>query len=296
MKYLCLLFFVAGSNALYAAGINWSAFTNRGHQLVADTDTIIRKQSVSVGVSYGSDALFFGRTGPIKYPFFTGDAIYNSKSGLFVYASVLKVLGYAPVDEVDIGGGYFYKLSKSFSGAASYTRFIFNKNANVIKSASSNDINIKNAYDWKISKSTVILDYLFGKTNDIFVTVSQSKYFETSWSIFDDQDYLSFNPSVNLIIGTQNFVQRYEVDHNYPTVISPDILQHIDPSTARLNSARRNREFNILNYSFKVPIAYNRPHYTLEASWRYSMPVNVEGSLKNRRESFFNFTFYYLFY
>jgi len=52
----------------------------------------------------------------------------------------------------------------------------------------------------------------------------------------------------------------------------------------------------MLNYSFKVPVAYNRPHYTLEASWRYSMPVNVEGTLENRRESFFNFTFYYLFY
>jgi len=291
MKYLCLLFFVASSNALYAAGIDWKLFTGRGPQLVADTDTIIRKRSVSVGVSYGSDALFFGRTGPIKYPFLTGDAIYNSKSGVFVYASVLKVLGYAPVDEVDIGGGYFYKFSKAFSGAASYTRFIFNKNANVIKSASSNDINLKNSYDWKYLKSTVILDYLYGKSNDFFVTVSHSKYFESSWGVFDDQDYLSFNPSFNFIMGTQNFVQRYEIDHNYQHVISSSIVQHIDPG-----AARRNREFNMLNYSFKVPVAYNRPHYTLEASWRYSMPVNVEGTLENRRESFFNFTFYYLFY
>ncbi|MDN5284416.1 MAG: hypothetical protein JWR38_690 [Mucilaginibacter sp.] len=291
MKYLCLLFFVAGSNALYAAGINLNAFDSRSHQLVADTDTVIRKKSVSVLVSYGSDALFFGRTGPIKYPFVTGDAIFNTKSGIFVYGSVLKVLGYAPVDEVDVGGGYFYKVSKSFSGAASYTRFIFNKNANVIKSASSNDINLKNAYDWHIFKSTVILDYLFGKSNDFFVTVSQSKYFETSWSIFDDQDYLSFNPSVNVVVGTQNFVQRYETDHKFPSAISPTIIDHAD-----LLAARRNREFNMLNYSFKVPIAYNRPHYTLEASWRYSIPVNVEGTLENRRESFFNFTFYYLFY
>ncbi|WP_419788649.1 hypothetical protein [Mucilaginibacter sp. SP1R1] len=286
-----LTFFVAGSNALYAAGMDLNRFTARSCQLVADTDSVVRKKSVSVGVSYGSDALFFGRTGPIKYPFLTGDAIYNSKSGIFVYGSVLKVLGYAPVDEVDLGGGYFYKLSKSFSGAISYTRFIFNKNANVIKSASSNDINLKNAYDWKLFKSTVILDYLYGKSNDFFVTISQSKYFETSWSIFDDQDYLSFNPSANLILGTQNFVQRYEVDHNYQHVISSNILDHIDPG-----AARRNREFNMLNYSFKVPVAYNRPHYTLEASWRYSIPVNVEGTLENRRESFFNFTFYYLFY
>lgn len=290
MKYLCLLFFIAGSNALYATGINNTFLTSGNIRIVADTDTIIRKQSVSVGVNYGSDALFFGRTSPVKYPFVTGDVIYNSKQGFFAYSSILKVLGYAPVDEIDVGGGYFYKLSKQFSGTVSYTRFIFNKQANVIKSASSNDINLKNSYDWKFLKTSVIADYLFGKSNDFFVTVTNSKYIETSWSIFDDQDYLSFNPSFNFITGTQNFVQRYSVDHRFKQDID-NIFVYDDP-----NSARYNRKFKMLNYSFKVPIAYNRPHYTLEASWRYSIPVNVEGVLENHKESFFNLTFFYLFY
>lgn len=290
MKYFCLLFLITGCNALYATGIKATVITGSCPHVVADTDTIIRKQSVSVGVNYGSDALFFGRTSPVKYPFVTGDIIYNSKPGLFVYGSVLKVLGYKPIDEVDVGGGYFYKFSKQFSGAVSYTRFIFNKNANVIKSASSNDINLKNSYDWKFLKTSVITDYLFGKSNDFFVTVTNSKYFETSWGIFDDKDYLSFNPSFNFIAGTQNFVQRYSLDHRFQNEID-NIYVHNDP-----NSARYNRRFKMLNYSFKLPVAYNRPHYTFEASWRYSMPVNVEGALENRRESFFNFTFYYLFY
>lgn len=285
MKYLCLLFFVAGFNTSYAAGINDSLFYGRDKHMVADTDTIIRKQSLSVGVNYGSDALFFGRTGPIKYPFVTGDVIYNTKQGFFVYGSILKVLGYAPVDEVDVGGGYFYKFSKKYSGAVSYTRFIFNKQANVIKSASTNDINWKNAYDWKFLKTSVITDFLFGKSNDFFITVTNSKYFETSWSIFDDQDYLSFNPSFNFITGTQNFVQRYSLDHRFKNEID-NIYFRDDP-----NSARYNRKFRMLNYSLKIPIAYNRPHYTFEASWRYSIPVNVEGVLENRKESFFNFTF-----
>jgi hypothetical protein len=290
MKYLCLLFFVMGSNTLYAAGINTELFSRNNPHVVADTDTIIRKQSVSVGVNYGSDALFFGRTGPVKYPFVTGDLIYNTKQGFFAYGSILKVLGYTPIDEVDLGGGYFYKFSKDFSGAASYTRFIFNKDANVIKSASSNDVNLKNSYDWHFVKTSVIMDYLFGKSNDFFVTVTNSKYIETSWSIFDDKDYLSFNPSFNFITGTQNFVQRYSLDHRFKDDID-NIYVHNDP-----NSARYNRKFKMLNYSFKLPIAYNRPHYTFEASWRYSIPVNVEGALENRKESFFNFTFYYLFY
>jgi hypothetical protein len=43
MKYLCLLFFVAASSTLFAADIDLRLFTGK-HPLVADTDTIIRKQ------------------------------------------------------------------------------------------------------------------------------------------------------------------------------------------------------------------------------------------------------------
>jgi hypothetical protein len=294
MKYFCTLLFLLATTALNAATLKrpFNAFNLT--RTTADSDTVIRKQSASIGVSYGSDVQFFGRTGPITYPFMSTDAIYNTSNGFFVYASGLKVLGYnALFDEIDLGGGYLFNYSKKFTGAISYTRFLFNKDAaQIIKSASSNDINFKNAFDWKIAKSSVILDYLFGKENDIFLTLNTSKYFESSWSIFDDKDYLSFEPTVSVILGTQNFVQRYSQDHAYEVEFN-DIFYN---NPYNLRQARNNGQFNALNYSFKIPIAYNRPHYTFEFSYKYSIPVNVEGVLKNRHESFYNLTFYYVFY
>lgn len=264
-------------------------------QITADTDTVIRKRSASVGVSYGSDASFFGRTGPVKYPFLNANAIYNTKSGIFAYGSAYKVLGSIPiVDEVDLGAGYFYHFSRGFEGNFSYTRFIFDRNALIIKSASSNDINLNNSYTWKLFRSSVILDYLFGQSNDFFVTFITSKYIETNWSVFDDKDYLSFNPSINIILGTQNFVQKYSINH--PGRFDFDADDIVGPPIGPRKNAERNSQFNALNYSFKIPIAYNRPHYTFEFTYRYSIPVNVEGILKNHKESFYNLTFYYVFY
>ncbi|MFA6087255.1 MAG: hypothetical protein WC743_23005 [Mucilaginibacter sp.] len=292
MRYFGVLLFIILCNVLNAAPFKPGSIAYRNSYAVADTDTIVKKNSASAGISYGSDALFFGRTGPIKYPFMAADMILNYKSGFFVYGSALKVLGYKPVvDEVDVGGGYFYRLSKKFTGTISYTRFIFNKESEIIKSASSNDINFKNSYDWKYLKTSVIADYLFGKSYDFFTTISNSKYFESNFSVFDDQDFLSINPTFNIILGTQNFVQRYSIDHQYQLEADNIYIRNENGKRARANA-----RFNVLNYSFKLPLAYNRPHYTLEASWRYSMPVNVEGTLKNHRESFFNFTFYYVFY
>lgn len=294
MKYICTLLFLS---IYFNAGAGISKrylMMNDLIKMTADTDTVVRKQSVSAGISFGSDASFFGRTGPIKYPFLNTDVIYNAKSGVFIYGSAYKVFSSIPaIDETDLGVGYLYRASAKFTGNISYTRFFFNRDALIIKSASSNDINFKNTYDWKLLRSSVILDYLFGESDDFFVTISNSKYIETSWGIFDDKDYLSFTPSVNIILGTQNFVQKYSTNHPGKFGYDDDnIFVHADdPKYARDNS-----RFNALNYSFKIPIAYNRPHYTVEFSYKYSIPVNVEGVLRNYKESFYNLTFYYVFY
>ncbi len=296
MKYFFILLFLIIGNAVNAAALKFPVVPGGVGRIIADTDTVIRKKSISVGANYGSDFQFFGRTGPVTYPYLSMYAIYNFKSGFFVYGSPVQVIGYYPlIDEIDLGGGYLFKYSKKFSGAISYTRFLFNKDAaQVIKSASSNDINFKNSFDWKLAKSSLEFDYLFGDANDYFFTVNTSKYIETDWGVFDDKDYLSFNPTISAIFGTQNFVGRYSSEHLDRLDVYNGLIPGLDapPAFPSYNNGR----FNALNYSVKIPIAYNRPHYTFEASWKYSIPVNVEGQLKNRHEVFFNLTFFYLFF
>jgi len=288
MKYLYSLFLIP---LCAVTGVRALPRVMEKMKVNTDTSKVIRKRSMSVGISYGSDALFFGRTGPIRYPYMTTDIIYNTKGGFFVYGTALKLLGYPTLaDEVDLGGGYLYRFSKTYKVSASYNRFIFKDDERVIASATSNDFNLKNNFNWKLFQSSLTFDYLFGKSSDFFTTINISKYYETSWNVFDDKDYLTINPSVSAIIGTQNFVQRYSLDHSDREAADNIVILGTD------HVPYNNGRFNMLNYSFKLPIAYNRPHYTLEASYKYSIPVNVEGALKNKRESFYNLTFYYVFY
>lgn len=301
MRYITALLFLInmGSADAFAKATHYLRFNEL--KLRADTDTTSKKQSTSVGISYGSDASFFGRTNQVKYPFYTADVIYNTKFGMFVYGSAWKVVGSIPaVDEFDLGLGYSYKLSKRFQGSISYTKFLFNEDTQILKSASSNDINFKNTFDWKVLKSSVTMDYLFGKSDDFFVTISHSHYFESSFGVFDKKDYLTFTPAFNIILGTQNFVQRFSKDHNYFGDMEPGqggtnyVPPPIPPNENDYRNANRN--FTLLNYNFKIPLAYNRPHYTLEASYKYSIPVNVQGYLTTKNQSFYNLTFYYVFY
>jgi hypothetical protein len=295
MKYICsILFLIVYMNVKATEKVLPAVDTVP--KTTTDTTGVVQRQaSASAGVSYGSDISFFGRTGPKKNPYISTDLIINSKPGIFVYGNVFNVLGYQPLAaEVDLGAGYFYTLSKKISGNFAYTHFFFARNAQIIKSVSLNDINLKNNFDWKIFATSIQGDYLFGKkdADDIFVTINNSKYIETSWGIFDNKDYLSFVPTISMIFGTQNFVGKFSDDqiHHRPppynVIVSEDLLREI----------RENRQFSALNYSFKIPVAYNRPHYTFEVSYKYSIPVHVQGYLENHRESFWGVTFYYVFY
>lgn len=290
MKYIAISLLLLACNAANAA--HWVPGAIR---TVADTDSVVRKASVSLGANYGSDIQFFGRTGPVSYPYLSADAIYNFKSGFFVYGSAVQVFGYTPlVDELDAGAGYLFKYSKKFTGTFSYTHFFFTDDAPpVIVSASSNDLDFKNSYDWGVLKTSGTFDYLFGDANDYFLTFNISKNIEPEWGVFDDADYLTINPGISMIIGTQNFVGRYAAEHS-SNLYYRNYIPGLDVPPPFFDFD--NGKFTVLNYSFKLPIAYNRPHYTLEASWKYSIPLNVDGALHNHRELFFNLTFYYLFF
>ena len=86
MRRLLIIFLVISGSAVSAAATAIMPLSIAHGRITADTDTVARKASVSLGVNYGSDVQFFGRTGPIKYPYMAGDAIYNFKSGFLFMA------------------------------------------------------------------------------------------------------------------------------------------------------------------------------------------------------------------
>ncbi|MFD2147753.1 hypothetical protein [Mucilaginibacter antarcticus] len=67
MRYLhILLLLILSTMALTSDARHTMLYKSR--HMVLDTDTIIRKQSLSVGVSYGSDAMFLAVPGQLLIP------------------------------------------------------------------------------------------------------------------------------------------------------------------------------------------------------------------------------------
>lgn len=92
MRYLYILLLILIVGVARGAGLTRYEYAGSSvYNMAKDTDTIIRKQSLSVGINYGSDAMFFGRTGPITYPFFSTDVVYNTKAGFFCVRLGVKV-------------------------------------------------------------------------------------------------------------------------------------------------------------------------------------------------------------
>lgn len=284
--YIFLLLPLAGK-----ANIN---ICNQNEYHAADTSSVTN--TLTLSTTYGNNASFFGRANEIKYPYLTTDITFTQKSGLWLYGAASKVFNSSPaVDEVDLSAGYDHKFSKKFKSSISYTRFIFSNQSEILKSSASNDINLTNSLKWQLLKTTLAADYLFGTSNDFFLSFKNSKNFETKGRIFDNKDYLSFEPSATIILGTQDFVTTYVEEHP----LQPNgkrLKKALNPPVYSAPITRYNKKFQTLNYNFKLPIAYNRPHYSLESAWKYSIPVNTQSGATNKPQSFFTLNFYYIFY
>jgi hypothetical protein len=63
------------------------------------------------------------------------------------------------------------------------------------------------------------------------------------------------------------------------------------PETTTVEST----EFDVLAYTLSLPLAYNRAHYSIEASYQASLASKNIADASGKPVSIFNLGFYYMF-
>lgn len=256
------------------------------------------RSSLTLAAIYGNTANYFGQTTAEKLPYLLTNASYRLKSGFYVSASALKLLNTGgPVSSVDLGAGYGFNLSQQLTGGFSYTRSFYEKNSPLLQTANENSLSAELSLD-HLFKSSVNADYAFGKQNDMFVTFSNSKLFDLG-SLVNDKDFISLEPSISIIGGTQHFYQTYTTEKakrkklldNIKNPLFPPGQQQPETTTTTVESTG----FGLMAYSLSLPLAYNRASYTVEASYQLSVAGKKVEQGTDKTASIFNLSFYYMF-
>ena len=255
------------------------------------------KTSLSLASIYASDANYYGQTSVDRLPYVLANATLNFPSGFFLSAGAYKLINIGSgVSGIDLSAGFDFKLSRNLSSSLSFSRSFFPDSSLFLQSANLNMASGSLNYDWQWLNTGLYVDYAIGDQSALFTTFNVSKLLDLG--SITAKDYISFEPSVEIVGGTQRITTTEEMPRNggggggpLGKLINLPGNDNRPPQYREISS----NSFDLLSYNLKLPVAYNRANYAVEATYQGSILSNkVEGASQKPR-SFLYLGFYYMF-
>ncbi|HEY1024825.1 MAG TPA: hypothetical protein VGE26_06635 [Sphingobacteriaceae bacterium] len=265
----------------------------------APDSTETKKQTLTLAAIYGSNANYYGQTTDQRLPYVLSNATFSFPAGFYLSASAYKLLnlGGSEISAADLAAGFDFNFTRRFTGGIGYTRSLYPENSPLLQAANENTVSGSLGYDWNILSTSVDADYAFGNQQDVFVTLSNSKLISLG-SVFGDKGYFTVEPAIDVVGGTQHYLEEYIIRKNnrdklIDLINSPFTPPGLEKQTETTTVAKSS--FDLLSYNLNLPIGYNRSNYLVEAGYQVSVPDKKVSDDWQKPRSFFNVSFYYQF-
>lgn len=256
-----------------------------------------KKSTLTLAAIYGNTANYYGQSTVEKLPYLLSYGGYSLKSGFYISAAALKLLNYGSgISAIDVSSGFNFDVTKNFVADLSYTRSFYQKDSPLLQTSNENTISAGLNYDFSLWETGVTADYAFGTENDLFVTFRNSRFIVLG-SLFSEKDYISLEPSVDIIGGSSHYYETYTVEKKRRQGLLDPILPNpnANPNSRTETKTVETTSFDIMTYSVSLPVAYNRANYSLEASYQASILGKKFAEGSNKPRSFLNLSVYYQF-
>ena len=260
-------------------------------------DSAVAKNTLTIGAVYANNASYYGQKSVESTPYAALAATYRFKSGFYFTGLTYRLLNEktaSTVSAASLGAGMSFKLNKRLSADISYSHSFFPAYSPLLQAGNADIASLGLTYERGITIN-LTGDYAFGKTSDQFATASISK----SINLFSigKKDIVTINPSADIVAGTQHFYQTYLTEQKLRDSVLGVILGPIigTPQQGGNTKTVATTTFNVLSYNFKLPLAYNRSHYVLEAAYQLSVLSNQAQTDPGKLNSFATLSFYYQF-
>lgn len=259
-------------------------------------DSASSKSTLTLAAVYSNNASYYGQRAAEKIPYAAVAVDYQLKSGFYFTGQTYKLLNdkSSTLSAGSLGVGVNFKLAKNLTTDLSYSHNFYADNSPLLQAANADNASTALSFE-KWLTTSLTGDYAFGKTSDAFVTAAISK--QISLFSIGKKDVVTITPLANIVGGTQHFYQTYIKEKK----IRDSILGNLPiPILGNQNSNRHTdtvvtTDFNVLSYNFKLPLAYNRGNYVIEAAYQLSLLSDHVQASTGNVNSFFTFSFYYQF-
>jgi hypothetical protein len=268
-----------------------------------------------LGMEASNNSSFFGRNTARRYPYVAPSVTYVHRTGIWASVASYQLFDTDDfIDETDVSLGYSFKIRKRLEVDMSYSHFFFSKNNPLVKSATSDALSVRTAYDWKILYTALTSSYLIGTGNDVFTVLENSRYIRLN-PLWQGGMPVGLDPKISVTAGTQKFSETHTImtaQKNQTGGSTGPVGGILDPlkpgggntgspgsgssgsptSTTTTTTVSR---FRVLNYDLKIPLVVYLGKFEFEPSWRYSIPVNQLEGDESEAQSFYNLSVKYTF-
>ncbi|UKJ07178.1 hypothetical protein [Solitalea lacus] len=246
------------------------------------------KTTLTLAAIYNSNVSYYGQTTSEKMPMALTNATVKFPFGLYVSSSAYNLFttGSGMVFNVDVG--YDFKLAEKLASTISISRAFIPENAPLLQASNPNTASAALTYTHWLTTGLSV-DYAFGQEQDWFITLNNSKPIELG-HLIDESDFLTLEPAIEFIGGTQRFTQYYATRKN-PLKGKPTIPGNGGIVETSVISSK----FGLLTTNFKLPLAYSRSSYLAEIAYQFSVLGKTTELPAGATRSFFNLSFYYQF-
>lgn len=261
----------------------------------AQTDSVPAKASLTLGTVYANNASYYGQKSAESTPYIALAATYKLKCGFYFSALSYKLLNdkISGVSASSIGAGFNFKLAPNVTTDINYSHSFYSKYSPMLQASNADNASISFTRSGWINV-TIAGDYAFGTTNDGFVTGGLSK----SINLFSigTKDIVTLTPSADIVAGTQHFYENYVKEQKLRDNVLGIITGPFTGDTPQSNTTTvAKTSFNLLSYNLKLPLAYNRAHYVIEAAYQLSILSSEARTGAGNKNSFATLSFYYQF-
>jgi hypothetical protein len=262
----------------------------------SSVDSTSSKSTLTLAAVYSNNADYYGQRAMEKIPYAAIAVNYQLKSGFYVTGQTYKLLNdqSSTLSAGNLGAGFNFKLAKDLAADLSYSHSFYATNSPLLQAANADNASVALSFEKWITTS-LTGDYAFGKTSDAFVTAAVSKQIPL-FSI-GQKDVVTITPLANIVGGTQHFYQSYIKRKKLKDSILGSLPVPIfdRPDTDQQGDTVMTTAFNLLSYNFKLPLAYNRGNYVIEAACQLSLLSGHVQTTAGNVNSFLTLSFYYQF-
>lgn len=257
-------------------------------------DSTSRKINFTWSSLWSNNASYYGQAAEESLPFLYTDLTMRTPIGWYLSAGGYQLLKekHFP-SELHLGTGFEFKLSQAISLNLGYSRSFYSKDSPLLQASNPNSLSAEVGFSHFL-QTDIGADYNFGKDQDIFVSLANSR--SVPIHSFTDQDVLYIKPTVTLTAGTQKFYTTY-LEEKQRRLGLPDFLGDklpIEPEPTYEETTVESTNFKMLSYNFQLPVIWQYKKSAFMASYQLSI-IGKDVSTERSTNSFLSIGYFYQF-